>query len=98
VRSANEGGQVHHAPANAISPYPRNAGPSVWMTKADHVRTASWGSSKSAQAYRLKQKNLIKQGKLREAIQMDIDDIRKKFGSKYDENIKQMLQSLGFCE
>lgn len=32
------------------------------------------------------------QGKFREALQMDIDDIRCKFGSKYDEGIKQMLE------
>jgi filamentous hemagglutinin len=42
-------------------------------------------------AYRESQAELIANGKLRKAIQMDIDDIRAKFGTKYDANIQQML-------
>ena len=70
----------------------------VWMETVDHRKTASWGSSKRAEAYRAKQDALINSGKLREAIQMDIDDIRSLFGNKYDANIKQMLESFGFSE
>jgi len=98
VRSGNKGGEVDHTPAQSVSPYSRVKGPSVWMEKPDHKKTASWGSGKEAQAYRRRQADLIKQGKLREAIQMDIDDIRAKFGSKYDENIRQMLAAFGFSE
>ena len=65
---------------------------------ADHQKTASWGRSKAAQAYRDKQDTLINSGKLRAAIQMDIDDIRSKFGNKYEANIKQMLESFGFSK
>ena len=50
------------------------------------------GRSKSAQAYRAKQKDLIDKGLFREAQQMDIDDVRTKFGNKYDEAIQQMLE------
>jgi len=53
--------------------------------------TASFGSSKEARAYREQQKTLIEQGRFREAQQMDIIDIQSKFGGKYDEAIKQML-------
>jgi filamentous hemagglutinin len=56
------------------------------------------GKVKAAQAYRAKQDELINSGKLREAIQMDIDDIRSKFGNKYDAHIKQMLESFGFSQ
>ena len=35
---------------------------------------------------------LIDQGKFKEALQMDIDDIHDKFGDKYDEAISQMLE------
>ena len=94
VRKTNKGGEVHHTPANSISPLSRGSGPSVWMEKADHRRTASWGNSKAAREYRARQKKLIDQGKWREAIQMDIDDIRAKFGDKYDQNIQQMLDQL----
>lgn len=98
VRQANTGGQVHHTPASAVSPYTHHSGPSVWMKTAHHRKTASWGSSKPAEAYRQRQSKLIQQGKLREAIQMDINDIRSKFGNMYDENIRQMLKAFGFPE
>jgi len=98
VRAGNNGGQVHHTPAAAVTPYSRIKGPSVWMETADHMKTGSWGSGKAAKAFRQKQAELIAEGKLREAIQMDIDDIRSLFGSKYDEYIKQMLKAFGFSE
>ena len=95
VRSGNIGGQVHHTPASAISPYTHHTGPSVWMETADHVQTGSWGRSKAAQAYRQKQADLIAQGKIRESVQMDIDDIRSKFGNKYNDHIQEMLDAFG---
>ncbi len=98
VRAGNTGGQVHHTPAAKITPFEYRKAPSVWMETADHRLTKSWGSSADAKAYRQIQDDLINQGKLREAIQMDIDDIRAKFGNKYDENIRQMLQSFGFSQ
>jgi hypothetical protein len=98
VRAGNQGGQVHHTPAAKVTPYDYRKAPSVWMETADHHKTASWGRSKAAQAYRDKQDALINSGKLRAAIQMDIDDIRSKFGNKYEANIRQMLGSFGFSE
>jgi filamentous hemagglutinin len=62
------------------------------MSKGDHALTASYGKKDSARLYREQQHQLISQGKLREAIQMDIDDIHATFGDKYDQGIKQMLQ------
>ncbi|MEZ5622660.1 MAG: DUF4150 domain-containing protein [Burkholderiaceae bacterium] len=91
VRASREGGEVHHSPANSVSPLSRNRGPAIWMTKRDHRRTASCGSSRAARRYRAKQKSLIKQGKFREAMARDIRDIRKKFGKKYDKCIRLML-------
>ena len=69
-------------------------GPSVWMSTADHRRTASWGNSRSARQYRSRQASLISQGRFREAVQMDINDIRAKFGNKYDAAIRQMTSHL----
>jgi hypothetical protein len=60
------------------------------MDTPEHHQTASWGRSKAAQAYRTKQQELIGQGRFREAQQMDIDDVRSKFGPIYDEHIRQM--------
>ncbi|HYP52824.1 MAG TPA: hypothetical protein VEQ42_04755, partial [Pyrinomonadaceae bacterium] len=86
------GGEVHHMPADSISPLSRGDGPGIRMETADHRRTASWGRSKAAQAYRAEQKRLIDQGRFREAIDMDVRDIRSKFGDKYDSAINEMMQ------
>lgn len=84
--------EVHHMPSAEASDLPRDDGPAIVMDKEDHRETASCGNSKEAQEYRAKQKELIEEGKFREAMQMDIDDIHEKFGDKYDDAIKDMLK------
>ncbi|WP_141769966.1 hypothetical protein [Bacillus massilinigeriensis] len=85
-----KGGQVHHMPADSVSPYSKGTGPGVRMETKDHMKTKSWSSSKKSKEYRAKQKVLIQQGKFREAQQLDIDDLRSQFGNKYDKGIEQM--------
>lgn len=58
------------------------------MEKADHRQTASLGRSNQQQI-------LIEQGGFRKAQQMDIDDVKIKFGDKYDEGISKMLEYTG---
>jgi hypothetical protein len=82
---------IHHTPSNESSSLETKDGPAIVMDYEDHKRTASYGRSRDAQEYRAKQKELIDQGKFREAVQMDIDDIHEKFDTKYDEGINQML-------
>jgi hypothetical protein len=53
------------------------------------MTTSSWGSGAAAKAYRAAQRDLIKKGKFKDAFDMDVRDIRKQFGSKYDEAIAQ---------
>lgn len=84
--------EIHHIPSNESSHLETNEGPAIVMDYEDHRQTASCGRSKEAQEYRAKQKELIEQGKFREAMQMDIDDIHEKFGTKYDKEINQMLE------
>ena len=79
--------EVHHMPADSSSNLERCDGPAIVMDYEDHRETASCGNSREAQEYRAKQKELIEQGKFREAFQMDVDDLRDKFGNKYDEAI-----------
>ena len=81
-------------PADAINGLPRDKGPAIKMDPADHAQTASNGKMPGSNIYRAKQQQLIKQGRFGEAIQMDIDNIRKLFGNKYDEAIKQMINGL----
>ena len=92
VRGSNIGGEVHHTPANSINGLSHGEGPSIWMETTDHRMTSSHGwQGKEGTLYRQKQLDLINQGKFADAIQMDIDDIRSSFGSKYDSSINEML-------
>src|SRR6185312_4462873 len=101
-RSARDGGahrdvqglagyESHHMPANSISPLSKGEGPSLAMLPEDHELTASWGRSQRARAYRQAQANFIARGNFRGAQQMDIADIKWRFGNKYDAGIQQML-------
>ena len=84
--------EVHHIPADSVTGIPYEDGPAIKMDKEDHRRTASCGSSREAREYRKRQKELIQQGHFKEAVQMDIDDIQKKFGDKYDDAIEEMIE------
>jgi hypothetical protein len=89
------GGERNHIPPDSVSKLAPTKGPALWMEKDDHAKTNSWGSGAKAIQWRDKQKALIKQGKVMEAIQMDVDDIRSKFklpdGScKYEKGINQL--------
>jgi hypothetical protein len=94
-----DGLDSNHSPADAISLFRRDDGPAFQMEPRDHRRMSSTGSSKEAKAWRQRQQFLIAQGKLREAVQMDIDEARRLFGEKYDPAIQEMLDyitSLGY--
>lgn len=92
VKYHKNGGDNHHMPAQSVSPFSKNKGPAINMSTVDHRLTASWGNSKEAQLYRANQADLISQGMFKEAQQMDINNVRRLFGNKYDEEIKQMVE------
>jgi len=94
LRPSGKDMEVHHMPAKSVSPLSKGDGPAIRMEEADHKRTASWGPSNDAKDFRARQKALIDAGRMDDAIQMDIDDIKAKFGDKYDEHILQMIDSL----
>ncbi|VEE61137.1 RHS repeat-associated core domain [Shewanella putrefaciens] len=85
------GHESHHMPADSVSPIAKDKGPAISMEKGDHRQTASWGNSREARAYRSQQAQLIQRGDFKGAQQMDINDVRSKFGEKYDKAINQML-------
>lgn len=68
-----------------------DAKPSIQMDRVDHKNTESNGRG-NADSYRKLQNALIQSGKIAymAALQVDIDNIRGKFGSKYDTAIAQM--------
>lgn len=84
--------EVHHMPADSISSLERMDGPCIEMDAKDHHKTASYGSSRDAKDYRAAQKALIENGDFEGAMKMDIEDIKEKFGSKYDHQIAEMLE------
>ena len=105
--------EAHHIPSReaieASKLYCENGGnlndgnpPAVLMDYEDHRLTASCGNESSAIEYRGKQLELINAGKFMDAQQMDIDDLRRNFGNKYDRYIEQAvehtknLQKMGF--
>ncbi len=55
----------------------------VFLICPSYLKTASWGKSAKAKAYRDKHASLIKAGKFREAVKMYIKDLKLKFGNKY---------------
>ncbi|WP_329146853.1 DUF6531 domain-containing protein [Streptomyces niveus] len=71
-----------------------NNGPAIRMERSDHKRLNSTGSSRFSTAWQTWQRELISQGKLTQAMRMDIDDIKRKFPGKYDDQIKEMVESL----
>ncbi len=80
-----DGKDSHHMPSkdsykgSKMYPPGSNApdGPAIQVDPEDHNKTMSKGSKPENVAYREKQRVLLQQGKLNEAIQMDIDDINK---------------------
>jgi hypothetical protein len=90
--SKGKSGEVHHMPANSINGLSHSEWPAIWMEKVDHALTSSWRSSEAAKKYRARQKKLVDAGDFFGAMKMDINDVRSKFGSKYNKGIGQMMK------
>ena len=100
-KPAREQQHAHHMPAeNAYSDQAKQEigtvgsgknekvnGPSISMDSKDHTKTASYDNKAGAKEYRAKQSELIKAGKMQEAFDMDVADIKSKFPGKYDSSI-----------
>ncbi|MFD9210900.1 DUF6531 domain-containing protein [Streptomyces sioyaensis] len=71
-----------------------STGPAIRMEYDDHRDFISTGSGKINDKWRRDQEALIRQGKFDEAMKKDIDEIRRKHGTKYDAAIKEMVDSL----
>lgn len=85
------GYHAHHIPADRISPFAKGKGPTIAMLPTDHRMTLSYGRRAASKAHLRAQADLIAKGDFRAAVRLDIDDIRQKFGRKYDDAIEQMF-------
>jgi hypothetical protein len=102
-KSTSQNGQlhIHHMPAfeavdsSKFSRLDYGSAPAIIMDKADHMKTSSFGYSENAIKYRSLQTELIKSGKIEDAIRMDINDLmRNGLYDKYKTGIDQMIQYL----
>jgi RHS repeat-associated protein len=98
LKPARSGNEINHMPAKAaydhlsLTPH---MGPAIRMERRDHRLVSSTDSrGYSATPWRNTQRQLVDQGKFDEAMKMDIDDIRQRFGNKYDQHIKDMVDSM----
>lgn len=92
-------GHRHHMPSVAASPLSRGKGPCITMLISDHKFTASYGNTPISREFAAKERQLIKNGSFLAAQNMGINDIRTKFGKKYNKAIRQMrtyTASLGY--
>jgi hypothetical protein len=92
VRANTVGGEIHHLPADSVSPLSRAKGPAIWMEIPDHDDTKSNGSGKDAERWRQKQRDFIKAGQFTRAMQMDIQDALSIKNGIYGVSIQQMLK------
>lgn len=84
--------EIHHIPADSTNELKRNDGPAIIMDKEDHRQTASCGNSKEAIEYRHKQSEYIENGQYDKAVEMDVKDLKDKFGDKYNRHISEMKE------
>ncbi len=83
--------QRHHMPSQYCG-NKGNDGGAITMKTSDHKDTASYDCRQGADEYRKKQKELVDSGKFGEAFEMDVQDIKNKFGSKYNEAIEHLRE------
>jgi hypothetical protein len=96
-KPVNDGKDSHHAPAKDASPLDPKNGPAIKMDPADHAKTSSNGQMPGSIQYREKIADLIAAGKWREAMAIELQDIRrvaKEAGDarKYNEAMLEMLE------
>jgi RHS repeat-associated protein len=97
VRDTNEGGEVHHMPANSVNrdtgSAGRDTGPAIHMSTEDHAQTASHGSQGIEGAeHRAQQRAHIDNGRYDLAMAMDIRDVRDTFPGRYTNSMLQAIQ------
>jgi RHS repeat-associated protein len=94
--------EINHIPAKASYAHldeegfinDAGMGPAIRMEKADHRDMSSTGSWAHSVQWRADQRAHIDAGRWDLAMKMDIDEVRAKYGDKYDKHIEDMVESL----
>lgn len=97
-KPAGDGLESHHMPADSTTSIPRERGPAIQMDPVDHKMTSSHsGQGPTSKQYRDNLKEMIDQGRNRNAMAMEIWDVKRaaREGSgdstKYNDAIREML-------
>jgi len=93
----NDGLDSHHIPAKKASPLQEDHGPTIQMKPTDHGKTSSNGKVKGFANYIDRIEMLISQGRWRDAMVVEIEDIRrvaKRQGNlrRYNIALREMLE------
>ncbi|WP_447895922.1 hypothetical protein [Vreelandella sp. GE22] len=98
-KPVGDGLDSHHLPADSVSPIPRERGPAIQMDPMDHRATSSHGiQGLSGAEYRAEVGHLIQEGRVRDAMALEIRDVRRAAyevsGSrvKYNRAVQEMLE------
>ena len=106
TKPPRDGYESHHMPPKSAykgsKMYPPGAktskdGPAIKITKADHEETQSYRRTQKSMEYQDMQKKLVQEGRFKEALQNDIDDLRRiaaKSGNpyRYECQIQQVIE------
>ncbi|MEJ6014589.1 hypothetical protein WG936_12210, partial [Corynebacterium sp. H127] len=66
-------------------------GPAIQMLPEDHKRTLSYGQSPEAAAYRARQEELIREGKIDKIYEIEYNRLEELFPGKYTAALNEML-------
>ncbi len=96
-KPTNDGKDSHHMPADDTTPLKKKDGPAIQMDPKDHAKTSSNGQMPGSVEYREMIEELINNGKWREAMAKEIEDIRRVAreagdSKKYNEAMLEMLE------
>ena len=89
--AGNKRYEIHHMPSASSSPLSRWNGPCIIMSKEDHKKTSSYKNTKGSEKYRRWQAKLISEVKFLDAEAMDIKNIQRKFGDRYNKSINEKI-------
>lgn len=93
-----DGLDSHHMPAAWVKLTSRERGPAIQMDPKDHAKTSSNGKMRGSLRYRRKVRRMIRAGKKREAMAIEVRDVRRAAQEvsgdrrKYNHAIKEMLE------
>ncbi len=89
------GKEIHHLPSCDSTGIPEREGFAILMDCRDHRQLHSTGSSDSAQCWRDEIGAWWEEGMYKQAIETEMAEIQTRFGSKYDEGLRQLLDRAG---